>query len=98
MTYIPYEPPQPEFESVLTAFHVIAGPRMAVRIDADPLGPVNRIVRLMAGERCIKSALAHIPNGATVRLLRDEVSISIREVLRAPRKALGSTRSRRHAN
>lgn len=80
MTYIPYEPPRPEFESALTAFQVIAGPRMAVRIDADPLGPVNRIVRLMAGERCIKSALAHIPAGATVRLLRDEGSISIREV------------------
>jgi hypothetical protein len=83
MTYIPYEPPRPEFESVLTAFQVIAGPRMAVRIDVDPLGPVNRIVRLMAGERCIKSALAHIPSGAAVRLLRDEGGYSIREMFGA---------------
>lgn len=80
MTIINYEPPQPEFESVVSAFQLIAGSRMAVRIDPDPLGPVNRIVRLMTGERCIRAALAHIPVGATVRLLRDESSWSISEV------------------
>lgn len=80
MTYIPYEPPESGFSDTLLAYKVFAGPRMAALIEPDPLGPVNRIVRLMSGERCIKSALAHIPNGATVRLLRDEVSISIREV------------------
>lgn len=80
MTYIPYEPPESHYSDTLMAFKVFAGPRMAAVIDADPLGPVNRIVRLVQGERRIKSALCRVPVGATVRLVRDEGSLSIREV------------------
>ena len=51
-----------------------------LRIGPDPLGPVNKIVTLVAGERRIKSALAHIPEGAAVRLVRDEAYLTIREM------------------
>ena len=41
-----------------------------VRVESDPLGPVNKIVRLMRGQRCLKSVLWPVPAGADVRLVR----------------------------
>lgn len=75
MTDYPYEPPQREFGDTLLAF---ADFQMAsawsVRVSADPLGPVNKIVTLMRGGRRIKTVLCRVPVGATVRLVRDEGS------------------------
>lgn len=68
------------FEDTLTAFRQIVGGHIRLRIDPDPLGPVNKILTLMDGERRIKAGLAHIPVGATVRLLRDEGSWTMREL------------------
>lgn len=79
MTVIGPEPDPNAFESTLTAFRAFAGPAVTVRIDPDPLGPVNKIVTLMDGERRIGSTLAHIPVGATVRLLRDEGGWTMQE-------------------
>lgn len=64
----------------LLAFRAIAGPHVRLRIDPDPLGPVNKILTLLSGEQRIGAALAHVPVGATVRLLRDEGSWTIREL------------------
>lgn len=73
MTDYPYQPPEREFESVITAYRdfVIAG-AWSVRVEPDPLGDVNKIVRLMRGGKQVKSVLARVPAGATVRLVRDE--------------------------
>lgn len=60
------------------------------------LGPVNKIVTLMRGQRRIKSVLARVPVGAAVRLVRDEGTPLIRywsptwqEVDREPFRAPG---------
>jgi len=76
MTVIRPTMPEREFQfrdTVLTWQNFVAGD-WHVRIDPDPLGSVNRIVRLMNGGTQVRACLAHIPDGATVRLVRDEGS------------------------
>lgn len=75
------EPTNPDgMNDTLLAFRAIAGPHVRLRIDPDPLGPVNKILTLLSGERRIGAALAHVPVGATVRLLRDEGGWTIPEL------------------
>jgi len=79
--YIPYEPPESAFSDTLLAFKVFAGPRIGAIIEPDPLGPVNKIVTLMCGQRRIKSVLTPVPKGAVVRLVRDEGMWTLRNVV-----------------
>lgn len=73
MTTIPYQPPEREYADTLLAFRDFnLASTWSVRIDPDPLGPVNQIVRLMRGGKQVRAAAAHIPEGAMVRLIRDE--------------------------
>lgn len=80
MTDYPYQPPD-EYASTITAYRdfVIAG-AWSVRVEPDPLGDVNKIVRLMRGGKPVKSVLALVPAGATVRLLRDEGGYRIEDL------------------
>jgi len=81
MTTYPYQPPARELESVITAFRDFElANTWSVRVEPDPLGPVNRIVRLMRWGTQVAAVLARVPEGADVRLVRDEGSITIREV------------------
>lgn len=81
MTVIPYEPPEREFTDTMLAFRDFdLASTWSVGIEPDPLGPVNKIVTLMRGRRRIKSVLAHVPVGATVRLVRDEGGYRIEDL------------------
>lgn len=81
MTDYPYQPPEREYASTITAFRDFTqASTWRVRIAPDPLGSVNKIVRLMRGERQIKATLARVPAGASVRLVRDEGGYRIEEV------------------
>lgn len=81
MTEYPYEPPDREYASTITAFRDFnLASTWSVRIDPDPLGPVNRIVRLMRGGQQVRACLDRVPVGAQVRLVRDEGRLTIREV------------------
>jgi len=76
MTVIrPTTMPEREFQfrdTVLTFQNFVTAGDWHVRIDPDPLGVVNRIVRLMNGDTQVRATLAHIPEGATVELVRDD--------------------------
>lgn len=73
MSTYPYQPPARELESVITAFRDFEMASMwSVRVDPDPLGPVNKVVRLMRWGTQVAAALARVPEGADVRLVRDE--------------------------
>ena len=72
MTDYPYEPPEREFSDTLLAFRDFElASTWGVRVENDPLGPVNKIVRLMRGQRRLKSVLWPVSPGADVRLVRD---------------------------
>lgn len=68
--FIPYKPPDPFLRSTLLAYHALTVPQISVTVSPDPLGPVNKIVRLVRrhGDRdhTIKAVLTHIPQGAQV--------------------------------
>lgn len=68
MTVINYVPPEPMFADTLLAFKAFAAPQMSVHISPDPLGPVNKILTLMAGNRRIKSVLWPVGVGAKVQV------------------------------
>ena len=71
MTDYPYEPPERMFSDTMLAFRDFElASTWGVRVESDPLGPVNKIVRLMRGQRCLKSVLWPVPAGADVRLVR----------------------------
>lgn len=75
MTVIRPTMPECEFSDPILAFRDFQmASSWSVRIDPDPLGVVNRIVRLMNGDTQVRAALAHLPVGATVRLVRDGYS------------------------
>lgn len=79
--YLPYEPPAREFADTMLAFKDFQlASTWGVRVESDPLGPVNSIVRLMRGNRPVKSVLTRVQAGATVRLVRDSGQLTIREV------------------
>lgn len=69
---IDYHPEPSGFNDTLLAFQVFAGPRISALIEPDPLGPINKLVTLMVGERRIRTTLCHVPPGAQVRVVRDE--------------------------
>lgn len=73
MTTYPYRPPGRELSDTMLAYRdwKLAS-TWSVRVDSDPLGPVNKVVRLMRGVQQVRAALARVPEGADVRLVRDE--------------------------
>lgn len=75
------EMPKRELSDTMLAYRdvVVAGYWRA-RIESDPLGPVNKIVRLMDGRKPVKAALCRIPVGATVSLIRDEGGYTLSEL------------------
>lgn len=92
MTEYPYQPPAREFADTLLAYRDFGiASTWSARVEPDPLGPVNKIVRLMRGSTPVKAALARVPAGASVRLVRDEGAWSINH-LTALRNALWDTR------
>jgi hypothetical protein len=73
MTYdVAYTPPEPMFQDTLLAFQAFSRPQVSARIEPDPLGPVNKIVSLMVGERRIKSVLWHVPVGAAIEVAHED--------------------------
>lgn len=79
--HIAYEPPERMFADTLLAFKDFEmASTWRVRVSADPLGPVNRIVSLMRGGQRIKSVLCPVPAGTSVRLVRDEGAWNIQEL------------------
>lgn len=83
MTYIPYQPPRPELADTILAFQAFAGPQVGAVIESDPLGPVNKIVTLMVGDRRIKSALCPVGVDSEVTVGRESGAWSL-ENLFAP--------------
>ena len=71
MTFIPYEPPRPQFADTMLAYHAITRPHFGVLIEPDPLGPVNKIVTLMRDNHRVRSVLRPVPAGADVRVGHD---------------------------
>lgn len=79
MTDYPYEPPQREFSDTLLAFRDFRdASTMRVRVEPDPLGPVNKIVSLWRGQHRVKAVLTRVPVGATVRCGLDYGSPRVR--------------------
>lgn len=73
---IPYEPPEREYQDTLLAFKDMQhASYIAAHVENDPLGPVNKIVTLIAGQRRIKSVLTPVPAGASVRLTNTIVPV-----------------------
>lgn len=68
--FIAYEPPAPRLHDTLLAYHRLTAPQIGVTVSPDPLGPVNKIVRLVRRhgdyDHTIKAALTHIPEGAHI--------------------------------
>ena len=93
MTDYPYEPPERQFSDTLLAYRMYAGPYMAARVEPDPLGPVNKIVSLLRGQRRVKSVLCPVPAGADARVVRDEGGWTMREVF-ALRERIWDSRGR----
>ena len=71
MTDYPHEPPSASSATPAGVQGLRAGVHLGVRVENDPLGPVNKIVRLMRGQRRLKSVLWPVSPGADVRLVRD---------------------------
>lgn len=73
MTDYPYQPPERMFADTLLAFNDFEmASTWKARVEPDPHGPVNKIVRLMRGQRRVRSVLWPVSPGATVRLVRDD--------------------------
>ena len=80
-TEIPYEPPRREFADTLLAFRDFEmASAWGVRVEPDPLGPVNKIVSLRRGGRRVKSVLCPVPVGAKVQLVRDDGGYTVDEL------------------
>ncbi len=81
MTDYPYEPPERMFSDTMLAFRDFElASTWGVRVEADPLGPVNKIVRLMHGGKSVRGALWPVPAGAVVRLARDDGAWTLRNL------------------
>jgi hypothetical protein len=75
------ERPDRQFSDTMLAFRDMqTAAYWCARIEPDPLGPVNRIVRLMDGRTPVKAALCRVPAGATVSLVRDEGGYTLSEL------------------
>jgi len=75
------ERPKFDFHDTMFAYReVLAAGYWCVRVESDPLGSVNKIVRLLDGRNSIKAALCRIPVDATVTLIHDEGGYTIDEV------------------
>jgi hypothetical protein len=68
-TFIPFTP-EPATD-VIAAYHQGRYLSIGVEISPDSLGPVNRIVTLIKGNRRIKSALALVLPTSSVEVIRD---------------------------
>lgn len=79
-TFIPYEPPEPMYQDTMLAFKAFSAPQMAALIEPDPLGPVNKIVSLIAGVRRVKSVLCRVPAEARVEVSYESGGWTIDEV------------------
>ena len=90
----PYQPPERRYQDTILAFRdaQLAG-IWAARVEPDPLGPVNKIVTLMRGQRRVKSVLTRVPAGANVRVVRDEGGWTMQEVF-ALRERIWDSRGR----
>lgn len=79
MTEYPYEPPEREFTDTMLAFRDLQmTSTWRALVEPDPLGDVNKIVTLMRGNHRVKSVLARVPVGATVKLGHDQGAPRIR--------------------
>lgn len=58
------------FNDVLLAFQRLSAPTISATVESDPLGDVNKIVRLRCGGRVVKTALCHVPDDAPVMVGR----------------------------
>jgi hypothetical protein len=68
---IAYVPPKPMFESTLSAFQAFTAPHIGVRISTDPLGPVNKSIRLVCNGKPVSRAVLYPVNvGSTVSIER----------------------------
>lgn len=68
MTVYPYEPPERMYQDTILAFKDFQmASTWSVRVEPDPLGPVNKIVTLMRGQYRVKSVLAPVPAEAVVK-------------------------------
>ena len=89
MTEYPYEPPEREFSDTL----LVQLASWRVRVEPDPLGPVNKVVKLLHGERLVAAVVTQVPAGASVRLVRDEGGWTMNEVF-ALRQRIWDARDR----
>jgi hypothetical protein len=79
MTDYPYQPPEREFADTILAFRDFElASTWSVRVEPDPLGPVNKIVTLMRGGQRVCSVLCPVPVGASVRVIREEGTPRVR--------------------
>lgn len=79
MTDYPYQPPEREYADTMLAFRDFElASTWAVRVEPDPLGPVNKIVTLMRGGQRVRSVLCPVPVGADVRCGYDAGSPRVR--------------------
>lgn len=84
MTEIHYGPPESGYRDTLLAFKVFARPSVSARIDPDPLGDINCIIRLLHNGRPVRGVLHPILKpGTKIRIVRDEATVSIREMFEA---------------
>jgi hypothetical protein len=84
------ERPDRQFSDTLLAFRDMqTAAYWCARIESDPLGPVNKIVRLMDGRTPVKAALCRVPAGATVSLVRDEGGYTIDELFAMKNRGWG---------
>lgn len=78
---IHYAPPERQYQdSLLTFKDWQMASTWGVRVENDPLGPVNKIVTLMRGQQRVKSVLWPVPDPSNVELMRDTGAWSIDEV------------------
>ncbi len=78
MSVYPYQPPEREYaDTLLTYRDFTMASQWSARVEPDPLGPVNKIVSLWRGERCVAKVLTHVPAGAKVELCRDDGGYTI---------------------
>ena len=80
VSHYPYRPSHREYADTILAFNDFRDSAWSARISPDPLGPVNKIVSLMRGDRVMAKALTHVPAGAKVALVRDSGGYGIDEV------------------
>jgi hypothetical protein len=93
MTFVPYKPPALMFNDTFLAYGAFASPHIGVLIEPDPLGPVNKILTLVCGDRRIKSALHPVGVGTVCRVERETGGYSLTEVFALRERRWGDPES-----